>query len=114
MQSVRRMAKAKIITREEVASELGKWGPGLSLCCDECGGKGMEAVAEFAFKGQYHHHVCLVCMDVARARLLTILQAINSVTPDVQKPQEMTRIPGLDCWEITVPAGSTISGGEKS
>lgn len=79
MQSVRRMAKAKIITREEVASELGKWGPGLSLCCDECGGKGMEAVAEFAFKGQYHHHVCLVCLDVARARLLTILQALESV-----------------------------------
>lgn len=71
------MARAKIITREEVAAELGKWGPGLRLCCDECDGKGMEAVAEFAFKGQYYHHVCLICLDVARANLLGALKTCD-------------------------------------
>lgn len=70
---------AKIITRKEVADGLGKWGPGLRLCCDQCGGKGMEAVAEFIAEGAAHH-VCLTCLDVARANLMTALKTCDNPT----------------------------------
>ena len=67
----------KILSRDEVAAELGKWGPGLRLYCDECGGKGMEALVEFEFKGQYHHHVCHLCLTKAKSHLEIRFQAIG-------------------------------------
>lgn len=56
----------KVLRHNEVAAEMGKWGPGLRLCCDECGGKGFAAVVEFIAEGAAHHvcHPCLVKAEI--------------------------------------------------
>ena len=37
--------------------------------------------AEYAFKGQYHHHVCLRCLGVAKSQLAEALKTDEKETP---------------------------------